>query len=125
MITLLLVDDQISVRKGLRMRFALETDIHIIGEACDAEAANKLARELQPDVALLDIAMPGIDGIAAIGMLRKAAPECAVIILSLHDDNATRARAASAGAFAFIAKHEPDTTLLEAIRRAGAHCTPA
>lgn len=123
MITLLIIDDQPSVRQGLRMRFALERDLVVIGEAGCATEAFERMRRLNPDVALIDIAMPHSDGIATIGALRKIAPECAIIVLSLNDDPATRVRALSAGAVAFVAKQEPDTLLIDAIRRAGAHCS--
>ena len=67
-IRLLLVDDQPSVRRGLRMRFALEPDLEVIGEAGDATEAISLAQTLGPDVVLMDVDMSGIDGILAIAM---------------------------------------------------------
>lgn len=124
MITLLIIDDQPSVRQGLRMRFALERDLVVIGEAGCATEAFECARRLNPDVALIDIAMPHSDGIAAIRTLRELAPECAVIVLSLNDDPATRERAMCAGAYAFVAKQEPDTLLIDVIRRGGARNAP-
>ncbi len=118
MIRLLLVDDQPAVRHGLRMRLALEPDLLIIGEAGDGEAALAQASMLHPDVVLMDIRMPGMDGISVTVALRGMVPESAVVILSLYDDDLTRAQAQAAGSLAFVAKQEPVETLLAAIREA-------
>ena len=118
MITLLLVDDQPSARLGLRMCLGLEPDITVVGEAGDAETALDLARTLHPDVIVLDVAMPGMDGIAATWALRLAAPGSAVVILTLHDDPTTRRRAREAGAAAFVAKDQQYPALLSELRHA-------
>lgn len=118
MITLLLVDDQPSTCLGLRMWLGLEPDIAVVGEAGDGETALTLARELKPDVIVMDVAMPGMDGIAATWALRTAAPGSAVVILSLHDDPATRQRAKEAGAVAFVAKDQQYAALLSELRHA-------
>ena len=118
MIRLLLVDDQPAVRHGLRMRLALEPDLLIIGEAGDGEAALAQASMLHPDVVIMDIRMPGMDGISVTVALRGMVPESAVVILSLYDDDLTRAQAQAAGSLAFVAKQEPVETLLAAIREA-------
>ncbi len=118
MIRLLLVDDQPAVRHGLRMRLALEPDLLIIGEAGDGEAALAQASMLHPDVVLMDIRMPGMDGLSVTVALRGMVPESAVVILSLYDDDLTRAQAQAAGSLAFVAKQEPVETLLAAIREA-------
>src|SRR6187431_1871534 len=86
MITLVLVDDQPTVRRGLRMRLALEADFRVVGEAEDGISALALIGELRPDVVLMDAQMPHMDGIIATVALRAAFPETAVVILSLHDD---------------------------------------
>jgi len=117
-IRLLLVDDQRAVRRGLRMRFALEEDLEVVGEAGDASEAMSLACALGPDVILMDVELPGVSGIAAIETLRTATPHSAVVIFTLRDDAATRARARAAGAAAFVAKHQTEEALLAAIRRA-------
>lgn len=118
MITILLVDDQNDIRRGLRMRLGLEPDIAIVGEACDGESALSLAEALAPRVVLMDVEMPCMDGIAAAEQLARRTPGCRVVMLSLHDDAATKQRAARAGASAFVAKHDIDRALMDAIRRA-------
>jgi DNA-binding NarL/FixJ family response regulator len=115
---LLLVDDRPSVRRGLRIWLALEPDLEVVGEAADGAEAISLTQALRPDVVLMDIEMPGVDGISATAALRSVVPQSAVVILTLHDDAATRARAQEAGAAAFVAKHLMEETLLAEIRRA-------
>jgi DNA-binding NarL/FixJ family response regulator len=117
-IRILLVDDQPAVRDGLRMRLELEPDLTIVGEACDGPGAVALAQALVPDVVVMDVEMPGLDGIEAAGQLRAKDPSIAVVILSIHCDVTTRARAREAGAVAFVEKRAAIDTLLAEIRRA-------
>lgn len=117
-IRVLLVDDQPAIRQGLRLRMAAETDITVVGEAGDGATALSLAQSLAPDVIIMDVTMPGIDGIEATQAIRAEMPDSSVIILSLHDDAKTRDRAADAGASAFVAKHQADALLFDAIRHA-------
>jgi DNA-binding NarL/FixJ family response regulator len=116
-ISIVLVDDQATVRRGLRMRLALEPDVEVVGEAESGEVALELVRALSPDVVLMDVKMPGMDGIAATAALRATDPHVAVVILSLYDDLWTQTRAREAGAAAFVAKHRAMTALLATIRR--------
>ena len=118
MIRVLVIDDEPSVTRALRMRLGVEPDLEVAGEAFDGITAVALALELRPDVVLMDVAMPLVDGIAATGLLRAQLPALPVIILTLHDDPATRSAAASAGAAAFVPKHRPVEELLAAIRAA-------
>jgi DNA-binding NarL/FixJ family response regulator len=118
MIKILLVDEQASIRRGLRMRLAVEPDFTIMDEASDGWEALQLTQELQPDVVVTDIKLPGLDGFALAERLHKDFPSCAVIILSLYDEPINRERAASAGVFAFVSKQKPDGELIEAIRSA-------
>lgn len=121
MIRLLLVDDQPTVRRGLELRLHLEPDIQIIGEASSGKEALCMAQALTPDVVLMDVEMPEMDGIEATAALRKADSLSAVIILSIHDDAQTRERAQSAGAFAFVEKRGATDSLLATIRQAAQH----
>lgn len=118
MIRLLLVDDHPLIRRGLRMRLELEPDITVVGEGGDGTAALRLVRELGPDVVLMDVEMPGMDGITAAATLSTLSPHTPVVILSLHDDADTRRRAAIAGASLFVPKHKCGEELLAAIRQA-------
>ena len=124
-IRVLLVDDQDSVRCGLRMRLALEDDVVVAGEAADGEAAVAEAERLRPDVVLMDVEMPGSGGIAACRRIAEALPGTAVIMLSLYDDTPTRQLAHLAGATCFVAKHEIDRALLAAIRSAAGQAPAA
>ncbi|HEX6606783.1 MAG TPA: response regulator transcription factor [Chloroflexia bacterium] len=118
MIRVLVVDDQPAIRRGLRMRLGLEDDLIVVGEAPDGPAALALAPALRPDVILLDVQMPGMDGIDTAEALRALAPACAVVLLTLHGDPITRARAEAAGVVVFVEKHEADMALVQAIHRA-------
>jgi DNA-binding NarL/FixJ family response regulator len=120
-IRVLLVDDQPSIRRGLRMRLGLEPDLEVVGEASDGREAIDVAYSTAPDVILMDIEMPTMDGITATSRLSQERPSCAVVVLSLHDDLDTRARARAAGAVNFVAKHEIDRALTDAIRAAASH----
>ena len=118
MIRVLLVDDQSVVRRALRVRFHLEPDLEVVGEASTGSEALTLAQTLRPDVVLMDIQMPEMDGIEATAALRRVVPQSAVVILSIHDDTQTRGRAQAAGAVAFVEKRGETETLLSAIRLA-------
>lgn len=120
MIDILLVDDQPTVRKGLRMRLALEPDVQVVGEAGDGVEAVRLAATLRPNVVVMDVEMPGMDGLAATRVLHTAVPESAVVILTLHDDATTRQRAQDAGAAAFVGKHQAADTLPATIHQVAA-----
>jgi DNA-binding NarL/FixJ family response regulator len=122
MIKLLLVDDQAQVRRGLRMNIALQPDLEVVGEAENGANAVSKAVALQPDVVVMDIEMPGMDGLTAARSLRSLLPGCAVVFLTLHDDEALKARARAMGA-EFVGKHEPGETLFASIYQAAARST--
>jgi DNA-binding NarL/FixJ family response regulator len=113
----LLVDDQPTVREGLKMRLALEPNLVIVGEAGGGVEAVRLAKDLLPDVVLMDVRMPGEDGVSITKTLRETTPHSTVVILSLYDDSHTRSRAREAGAAAFVAKHRAEDTLLPTLLR--------
>jgi DNA-binding NarL/FixJ family response regulator len=117
MIRLLLVDDQSIVRQGLRMRLLMEPDIVVIGEASSGEQALELVQVLSPDIVLMDVEMPGMDGITATTALRATTPQSAVVMMSIHDDARTRARAEAAGATAFVEKSGTLEVLLATVRQ--------
>ncbi len=119
MITVLLVDDQPAIRQGLRLRLTVEPDLQVVGEAGDTMTALALIQEQHPNVVVMDVEMFPVDGILATSRIRQVAPATAVVIHTLNDDPATRARAQACGAAAFILKHEAGNGLLEAIRQAG------
>jgi DNA-binding NarL/FixJ family response regulator len=118
MIRVLLVDDQPVVRRALRGRFHLEPDLEVVGEASTGSEALSLAQILRPDVVLMDIAMPEMDGIEATAALRRVVPQSAVVILSFYDDAQTRTLAQAAGAVALVEKRGATDSLLAAIRQA-------
>ena len=118
MIRVLLVDDQGVVRRALRARLHLEPDLEVVGEASSGSEALALAQSLTPDVVLMDVEMPEMDGIEATAALHRIGPQSAVVMLSIHDDAQTRERARAAGAVALVEKRGATETLLAAIRQA-------
>jgi len=123
-ITVLLVDDKRVIRQGLRMRLAAEPGIVVVGEASDGESALALARRLLPDVVVMDVEMPRMDGITAAERLRCECPSTSVVLLSFHDDAETQARAKAAGAAALVAKYGVIDGLMAAIRQVAGGQTP-
>jgi DNA-binding NarL/FixJ family response regulator len=117
MIKLLLVDDQPIVRRGLHMRLTFEPDITVIGEANSGEQALELVESLAPDIVLMDVEMPGMDGITTTAAMCASSPRSAVVMMSIHDDVHTRARAQAAGAAAFVEKSGTLEALLATIRQ--------
>ena len=107
------------------MRLRLEPDLMVIGEAGDGRTALELAMAYSPDVVVLDLEMPGMDGIETTLALCAASAGGAVVILSIHNDAASRARALDAGATAFVEKTGGVEPLLEAIRRAAVRQPPS
>lgn len=121
MIRLVLVDDQPLVRQALRKRLDLEPDMAVVGEANNGREATALVEQLIPDVILMDVEMPEMDGISATAIIRKGTPHSTVILLSIYDDISTRARAHMAGAAAFVYKSGEIEMLIAIIRQAAEH----
>ncbi len=115
MIRVLLVDDQQVVRRVLRLR--LEADMQVVGEAGSGQEALRLAQTLAPDVVLMDVELPEMDGIETTAALRAMVFSSVVVVISIHDDGQTRSRAQAAGAVAFVAKGGIHDQLLTTIRQ--------
>lgn len=116
MITLVLADDQPAVRVGLRMRLGLEADMQIVGAARDGNEALDVVRRLKPDIVIMDLEMPVMDGLAATKALKSSASKTQIIILTIHDDETSRQQAHEAGAAGFVSKHADEIVLLNTIR---------
>jgi DNA-binding NarL/FixJ family response regulator len=112
----LIADDHAVLRAGLRMLLEAQGDMEVAGEAGDGVAVVRRARELRPDVILLDLSMPGPPSNEVIRDLRIACPKSRVLILTMHDDAAYFAGAMAAGAAAYVVKKVADSELLLAIR---------
>jgi DNA-binding NarL/FixJ family response regulator len=119
-IRLIVVDDHPVVRDGLKGMLASQPDLEVAGEAANGEEAVALAGRLHPDVVLMDLRMPIMDGTTATRRLRCELPQCRVIMLSTFDDEDSRARGLEAGAVAYLLKDTPLDDLVEAIRCAAA-----
>jgi len=116
MIRLLISDDHPVVRDGLRGMLASQPDLDVIGEAADGAAAVKLAAELAPDVILLDLRMPVLDGVAAIRQIRAQQPGAHILVLTTYDTDADILPAIEAGATGYLLKDAPRDELFRAIR---------
>ena len=115
-ITVLLADDHTIVREGFRRMLELENDMEVVGEAQDGRQAVALAKKLHPDVVLMDIAMPQLNGLEATRQVLKALPATRVVILSAHSDDAYVKNAAESGAVGFLLKQNSSHVVCEAIR---------
>lgn len=114
-IKILVADDHPVVRKGLQSCLAKQERLKIVGEASDGDEALKKTRELAPDVVLMDISMPGMNGLAVTEVLRKESPAVKVLVLSVHNNRDYIFRIIQAGAHGFISKEAPPDELLRAI----------
>ncbi len=117
MIRVLIAEDQGMVRGALAALIALEPDLEVVAQVACGDAVVPAARETQPDVALVDIEMPGMDGLAAAEELRQALPTCKVLMLTTFGRPGYVHRAMRAGAAGFLAKDGPSEELASAVRR--------
>jgi DNA-binding NarL/FixJ family response regulator len=120
MISVLLVDDEALVRAGLRMILETAEDLVVVGDAEDGHAAVEAVRRHRPDVVLMDIRMPGLDGLAATAAVRAREHPPAVVVLTTFDNDDAVFRALEAGATGFLLKDTPPAELLRAVRLAAA-----
>jgi two-component system response regulator NreC len=115
MIRLLLVDDHEIVRAGLRMLFQAEAGMEIVGEASSGDEALQLVESLRPDVVIMDVAMPGMNGIEATRRIRATSPESGVLALTMHEDEQYFFAMLGAGASGYIPKRAAPDDLVSAV----------
>jgi len=118
MIKLLIADDHLIIRQGLRLILETESDFELIGEASDGNEALSLCKKLKPDVVLMDLRMPNMDGLTAIEKLRVEHPEIAVVILTTFNEDELMFRGLQAGARGYLLKDTDRSTLFDTIRAA-------
>jgi DNA-binding NarL/FixJ family response regulator len=111
-----IADDHGIVRSGLRLLLEQQPDIEVVGEASDGAEARDLAIAERPDLAILDVKMPKLTGLQATREIREQAPDVAVLILSMHDDERYLFEALKAGASGYVLKRQADEDLLDAVR---------
>lgn len=115
-IRILIADDHAVLRAGVAMLLAAQPDLEVVGEAADGTETAARAQQLQPDVVLLDLSMPGPASGDVIRQVLRASPATRVLVLTMHDDPAYLASAMLAGAVGYVVKKVADTELLQAIR---------
>jgi DNA-binding NarL/FixJ family response regulator len=119
-IRVLLVDDEAMIRVGLRMVLTVEPDLEVVGEACDGAVASTMAAQLRPDIVLMDIRMPHVDGIEGARRVLEASPESRVIVLTTFGEDEYVEGALRAGASGFLLKVSPPEQLVTAVRTVAA-----
>ncbi|MBN1102272.1 MAG: response regulator transcription factor [Deltaproteobacteria bacterium] len=117
MIKVLLADDHGIVRAGLRRLIEEKGDIEVVMEAANGEEALNQARKKPPDVAVIDISMPGMDGLEVVSQLRSFLPTLPILILTMHEEEQYVGRALSAGAMGYVTKRSAPEELVKAIRK--------
>ena len=115
-IKVLVVDDHAIMRDGIRALLGLHDDIEIVGEASEGKEAIEKVRELAPDVVVMDIAMPGMDGLEATRRIRKKSPKVKVLVLTQHDNREYILSAIKAGTTGYVPKRALGSDLVSAIR---------
>ena len=119
-ITCLIVDDHEVVREGLRLSLSRAPHIRVVGEAADGATAVALAERRKPNVVIMDVRMPGMDGLEATKILTQKVPETAVLIFTAYSERSLLARGLESGAKGYILKEAPHQTLLNAIEKVAA-----
>jgi DNA-binding NarL/FixJ family response regulator len=117
---ILLADDHVTVRHGLKLLIDGQADMTVVAEASDGAAAVQRAIDLKPDVVVMDISMPGMNGLIATRALKKAQPHAAIVTLTRHGDDAYLQELLRAGVSAYVLKQSAPTELLQTIRAAAA-----
>jgi two-component system, NarL family, response regulator LiaR len=117
-ITVLIVDDHLLVRQGVRAFFETQPDIRVLGDTGSGDEAIQLAAELVPDVVLMDLVMPGMDGVEATRLLRRTSPRSQVLVLTSYHQDEHIFPAIRAGALSYLLKDVSPAELAEAVRKA-------
>ncbi|PNU21831.1 DNA-binding response regulator [Geothermobacter hydrogeniphilus] len=115
-VRILIVDDHVILREGIRLLLETQADFQVVGEAGNGVETIAMARKYGPDIILLDISMPKMDGLQAVGLLANACPQARVIVLSRYEKEAYACQALKNGAHGYLVKGAPSEELLEAIR---------
>ncbi|HEX7862302.1 MAG TPA: response regulator transcription factor [Verrucomicrobiae bacterium] len=114
--SVLLVDDHPFVREGIRSFLSDQPDYEVVGEASSGSEALKMAQQHEPDFILLDINMPGLNGLEAVGQLRKSTPDAKILIVTVHNSREYVLHVAKSGAHGYILKEAPPEELLQAMQ---------
>ncbi len=117
MIRIVVVDDHPLMRKGLVMSLESESDINVVGQASSAEEGMSLIEQLGPDVAAIDISLPGMSGLELVKQLHAIRPEVRTLVVSRHDESLYAERAIRAGARGYVMKLEAGEVIVKAVRR--------
>jgi two-component system response regulator NreC len=119
-ISILLADDHPVVRQGIQAVLERERDFLIVGGAADSLEATRLTEQLKPNVLVLDITMPGLNGLEALPILRKSSPQTRIVVFSMHNSSAFIAQALRNGAIGYVLKGSSEDSLVSAVRAAAA-----
>ncbi|HLC29367.1 MAG TPA: response regulator transcription factor, partial [Dehalococcoidia bacterium] len=115
-VRVLIAEDHALVRDGIRELLERQSDIEVVGEAADGEEAVQLARQLQPDIVLMDISMPRLNGVEATRIIKQSSPHIAVLVLSAYDDDAYVFAVFEAGAAGYLLKSAKSIEVVDAVR---------
>jgi DNA-binding NarL/FixJ family response regulator len=115
-----LADDHVVVREGLKALINAQPDMLVIGEAGDGNSACEQARACQPDIVIMDVTMPGLNGVQATAQIKRDCPQIKILALSVHEDTSFLRQLLTAGASGYILKHAAADDLIQAIRMVAA-----
>ena len=127
-ISILIAEDHETVREGLKLILSAQSDMEVVGDAGDGRSAVELAQKLRPEVVLMDISMPGMNGLKATTMLKSCCPESHILALTRHKDDGYLQQMLSAGASGYVLKQSAPSELVHAIRavaKGGKYLDPA